>query len=795
MAAISKHKTYLLSFGIGTMKRKFSALSSDDDAKYAQELQFEEAILASLIHSKNSNQNSASSENKEVGESSQSFCEICADRKDSSQMFSVDQSCKHEFCTECITKYIEVKLQKAPVGNQGNAHAIKCPGLDCNGILEIDSCREIMPNHVVSIWDVAICESMIDSSQKFYCPYKNCSGLIVNDSEEVIRESECPFCHRLFCAQCKVPWHSGIGCKEFSKLKKNERGREDLLVHELAKNKKWKRCPNCKFYVEKRSGCSFISCSADSQLASDAKYAEELQFQEAIMASVTTYSDQSPASPKNNKELGESSSPPICEICAEIKHNGQMFSVQSCSHRFCTECIAKHLEVKIQKGPIGNQRNAHVFNCPGLDCKGFIEIDSCREIIPEHVVSMWDDAICESMIDSSQKFYCPYKDCSALIVNDSEEVIRESECPFCHRLFCAQCKVPWHSDIGCNEFSGLNENERGREDLMVHELAKQKSWQRCPQCKFYVDKTQGCLHMTCRCGHQFCYACGATWSSTHGGCQRRLRTLVGRQVTSIDETYSYAEELQFQEALEASLNMSTTSEASSSYTSSLSSQICCEICTEDKEKQEMFEIEGCPHSFCLICISKHVESKLQDNIIFISCPGENCKNIIEPSLLKSIVPKNIIARWEEALSESTILDSQKYYCPFKDCSEILLNDNDEGIVITESECPRCRRLFCAQCNVPWHPGLDCKNFRKSNQDKREKETLRLLAKEKKWKECPNCKVFVDKTEGCIHITCRLYDLVFGIQAVLRFLNASGFRTGLDQEAPNLELVVISTQFK
>lgn len=82
--------------------------------------------------------------------------------------------------------------------------------------------------------------------------------------------------------------------------------------------------------------------------------------------------------------------------------------------------------------------------------------------------------------------------------NDGETVISESECPFCHRLFCAQCYVPWHPGVNCEEYQRLNVDERGREDLMVRELAKEKKWSRCPHCKYYVERTEGCPHMTCR---------------------------------------------------------------------------------------------------------------------------------------------------------------------------------------------------------------------------------------------------------------------------------------------------------
>ncbi|KAK9280962.1 hypothetical protein L1049_004954 [Liquidambar formosana] len=268
---------------------------------------------------------------------------------------------------------------------------------------------------------------------------------------------------------------------------------------------------------------------------SDAKYAEELQLQEALMSSVMA--SQMANSSSNNAsssstieqeiptptpepvgiemEMGEPSQI-LCEICVERKESEEMFRNGSCCHSFCTGCISRHVATKIQD-------NIMMIACPGLNCKGVLEVESCRTIIPNEVLARWDEAISQSMIPASEEFYCPFKDCSAMLVNDSidgGEVIRESECPICRRLFCAQCYVPWHAGVDCDDFQRLNEDERGRDDLMVRELAKEKNWMRCPRCKYYVEKTEGCLHITCRCKLEFCYGCGAEWTQHHGGCQR-----------------------------------------------------------------------------------------------------------------------------------------------------------------------------------------------------------------------------------------------------------------------------------
>ena len=42
-------------------------------------------------------------------------------------------------------------------------------------------------------------------------------------------------------------------------------------------------------------------------------------------------------------------------------------------------------------------------------------------------------------------------------------------------------------------------------------------FRQCKRCKFIVERSSGCNHMTCKCGYQFCYICGARWTQRHYG--------------------------------------------------------------------------------------------------------------------------------------------------------------------------------------------------------------------------------------------------------------------------------------
>ncbi|KAF3545536.1 hypothetical protein DY000_02004187 [Brassica cretica] len=239
----------------------------------------------------------------------------------------------------------------------------------------------------------------------------------------------------------------------------------------------------------------------------------------------------------------------LCMICMDEKSPSDIFrGTTSCTHYYCTECTVRYVTTKIEG-------NIAIINCPDVDCTRLLEpytcrdiipgdlferwdkalcesliVSSekvycpCRDIIPGDLFERWDKALCESLIVSSEKLYCPFEDCSAMMVVDDDDdqgdEVTETECPSCHRLFCARCKVTWHAGIGCEEFqrSGNTRKKNKRsdeEDAMLIQMANKKHWRTCPSCKFYVEKIDGCVHMSCRCGFKFCYRCGATSSYSH----------------------------------------------------------------------------------------------------------------------------------------------------------------------------------------------------------------------------------------------------------------------------------------
>ncbi|XP_072059856.1 uncharacterized protein [Arachis hypogaea] len=122
----------------------------------------------------------------------------------------------------------------------------------------------------------------------------------------------------------------------------------------------------------------------------------------------------------------------------------------------------------------------------------YLNVEDCRNILPKKVLDLWGKLLCEAGIPEADKFYCPFKDCSALMIDDGDhngrKLARKFKCPHCDRMFCAECKVAWHHGIRCKEFQSRNKDRMEKEDVMLMGLAKKESWQRCPNCNFYIER-------------------------------------------------------------------------------------------------------------------------------------------------------------------------------------------------------------------------------------------------------------------------------------------------------------------
>ncbi|KAG9701962.1 hypothetical protein KCU69_g6993, partial [Aureobasidium melanogenum] len=77
-------------------------------------------------------------------------------------------------------------------------------------------------------------------------------------------------------------------------------------------------------------------------------------------------------------------------------------------------------------------------------------------------------------------------------------------CPRCKTKVCTLCNNKLHTTGEC---------PKDPETKRLVDLAREKGWQRCYNCKAMVELKEGCNHMTCRCGSDFCMLCASPWKT------------------------------------------------------------------------------------------------------------------------------------------------------------------------------------------------------------------------------------------------------------------------------------------
>ncbi|KAA0159681.1 hypothetical protein FNF28_05786 [Cafeteria roenbergensis] len=111
---------------------------------------------------------------------------------------------------------------------------------------------------------------------------------------------------------------------------------------------------------------------------------------------------------------------------------------------------------------------------------------------------------------------CSGPDCGAPIPlpNKSADAtfgLQTCSCVACGLSSCAACNEPAHPGLSCADRKrGLHQTALGT--LAANLRANPAHPERlCPGCGMHVQKTEGCDHITCRCGSHWCFLCGFPW--------------------------------------------------------------------------------------------------------------------------------------------------------------------------------------------------------------------------------------------------------------------------------------------
>ncbi|KAL2177459.1 uncharacterized protein P884DRAFT_200668 [Thermothelomyces heterothallicus CBS 202.75] len=183
-----------------------------------------------------------------------------------------------------------------------------------------------------------------------------------------------------------------------------------------------------------------------------------------------------------------------CIGCGDKRYRSDV-SRCPCSHEYCRECLASLFTASLS--------DESLF--PPRCCGQPIPLDSCRAYLPTNLAGEF--LVKKAEMETPNRTYCHQPTCSVFIPQQfiDGEV---ATCPRCQQTTCVTCKGQSHE--------GDCPYDVASQELL--RVAAENGWQRCYSCRRLVELDHGCNHMTCRCGAQFCYACGLVWRTC--GCEQ-----------------------------------------------------------------------------------------------------------------------------------------------------------------------------------------------------------------------------------------------------------------------------------
>lgn len=185
-----------------------------------------------------------------------------------------------------------------------------------------------------------------------------------------------------------------------------------------------------------------------------------------------------------------------CSICLEKVRENRTSIHGTCKTTFCNSCLGAYIRIQITEG----KWKLECANCRSLLSENLIEkFLQGYPLLQEHFRRLKVDAQTDPLVKT-----CP--NCCALNRVKKERTKRVT-CPECLFEWCFDCHAPWHKGMNCKDF------KRGSKLFKEWTKAKKDgvyiNARRCPRCKVFIQRLDGCDHMSCpRCRTQFCYLCG-----------------------------------------------------------------------------------------------------------------------------------------------------------------------------------------------------------------------------------------------------------------------------------------------
>nr|XP_043616241.1 probable E3 ubiquitin-protein ligase ARI8 [Erigeron canadensis] len=214
--------------------------------------------------------------------------------------------------------------------------------------------------------------------------------------------------------------------------------------------------------------------------------------------------------PKTSNELV------LCGICFESVRVIDTANC-GCGHSFCNECWKSYVSTSIDGG-----MGCLTLKCPQPKCGAAVGPDMVNVLVDDEEKKRYDRFVVMSYVERNKKVkWCPGPGCEyAVEFAEDDHDMETGDDDFdvycgCKYGFCWKCSEDAHRPLDCETVAKWVIKNSAEAENTKWILAYTKP---CPNCKKSIEKNEGCMHMTCKCGHHFCWLCLGSFGGYDHAC-------------------------------------------------------------------------------------------------------------------------------------------------------------------------------------------------------------------------------------------------------------------------------------
>ncbi|KAI0711126.1 hypothetical protein C8T65DRAFT_184782 [Cerioporus squamosus] len=171
----------------------------------------------------------------------------------------------------------------------------------------------------------------------------------------------------------------------------------------------------------------------------------------------------------------------------------------------------------------------------------------------------------------------------------------------------------------------------------------------------------------------------------------------------------------------------------------------CPVCFDDPSHPVTL---SCGHRWCRACLTGYMHASVDNKTFPLKCLGNEakCSHCIPISIAEQLLTTN---EFDAVVRASFLAYVQSrpdefHYCPTPDCPQVYRKTKRNTVL----QCPSCLIRICPHCDTEWHESGSCQD-----RDPQDEYLFEQWKGRHDVKDCPSCKVPIERMAGCNHMTC------------------------------------------